>query len=137
MGLDVGDKRTGVALSDPTGMLATPLTTLNRTSSVDEDISAILALAKKHGAEVIVVGIPKPLGGGSSLQMRATERFYRALGAKSPVPVKKWDERFSTLEAERLLREAGVEPSRENGRVDAAAAAVMLQSYLDRPKTRP
>ena len=136
MALDVGDRRIGVALSDPSGMLASPLTTINRTLSVDEDITAILELARKQGAGEIVVGIPKPLAGGSSPQTKATDRFYRALAAKSSVPVKRWDERLSTVEAERRLIEAGVEPSREKGRVDAAAAAVILQSYLDRPRAR-
>lgn len=136
MALDVGDKRIGVALSDPSGWLASPLMAIKRTSSIEEDITSILALAKENSVEEIVVGIPRSLAGGSSLQTRATERFYRGLAARSAVPVRKWDERFSTVEAERKLKEVGVEPSRERGRVDAAAAAVILQSYLDRPKNK-
>ena len=130
LGLDVGDKRIGVALSDPTGALASPLTTLERRSK-KRDATAVMELARQHEAEGIVMGMPVSLDGAHHAQARRTQSFYTALYAVSFLPATTWDERFSTYEAEQLLRESGVKPSRERGRVDAAAAAIILQRYLD------
>ena len=130
LGLDVGARRVGVALSDPTGTLASPLTTLTRRTT-RQALAAIVELAQQHGAQGIVVGLPVSLDGELHGQGREIEAFSRALRAASPVPVETWDEAFSTVEAEQLLREAGAQPSRQRGRVDAAAAAILLQRYLD------
>ena len=130
LALDVGDKRVGVALSDPTGILASPLTTVHRRSD-SEDVEAVLDLVARHEVGEIVVGIPLSLSGEEGRQARLVARFKEALAARTAVPVTVQDERYSTVQAERMMREAGVEPSRERDRVDAAAATVVLQAYLD------
>ena len=130
LGLDVGERRIGLAISDRNGSLATPFTAIER-HGVDRDIAAILKLVRQEEVGTIVVGEPLSLDGSVGPQAKRTLVFYEALKAASPVPVETWDERFSTVEAERLLREAGVQPSRNRARLDASAAAVILQGYLD------
>lgn len=130
LALDVGDRRIGVALSDPTGLLATPLTTVTRRND-DADFDEVLRLMAENEVGEIVVGMPLTLSGRKGPQAARVTAFADALGRKTEVPVFFVDERYSTVQAERSLRESGVEPSRERARVDAAAAAVILQSYLD------
>ena len=117
-------------MSDPAGVLASPLGFIDRTSE-DEDVRCVLETAREHHAERLVVGIPLSLSGVRGPQARAAERFRRSLSRASDLPVVAWDERFSTLEAERRLKESGVRPSLERGRTDAASAAIILQGYLD------
>ena len=130
LALDVGGKRIGVALSDPTGLLASPLTTITR-SSEPEDIDSVLRLVQENGVEEIVVGLPLSLSGRAGPQAKRVTGFTERLSERAAVPVKAEDERYSTAQAERLLRQAGAKPSEDRARVDAAAAAVILQSYLD------
>ena len=130
LGLDVGERRIGVARSDPTGTLATPLPFIRR-RSLEKDLSVVVELAASQGANAIVVGIPISLNGKVGPQAKVVMAFRDALALVSPVPVYPQDERFSTAEAERLLRESGHEPSREKGLLDSASAAVILQAYLD------
>ena len=131
LALDVGDRRIGVAACDPTGTLASPLTTIER-SDEPSDIAAVLALASDHGAVEIVVGMPLSMSGARGPQARKVEGFTHALASQSPVPVNVVDERLSSVQAERLMRESGRRPSVDRALVDAAAAAVILQAYLDR-----
>ena len=128
LALDVGDRRIGVAMSE--GLLAAPLTTIERRDEAS-DFQEILRLAREYGAEEIVVGMPLSLSGDAGPQATRVARFAESLAEKTSVPIVRVDERYSTVEAERLLRDSGVQPSREKARVDAAAAAVILQSYLD------
>lgn len=130
LALDVGDRRIGVAMSDPSGILASPLTTIQRRSE-DEDVQSVLDLVAEHDVGEIVIGLPLTLSGERGTQARRAGRFKNALAARTAVTLIDQDERYSTVQAERLMREAGVEPSRERGRVDAAAAVVILQAYLD------
>ena len=130
LALDVGDRRIGVALSDPEGRLAVPLTTIDR-GAESEDIDGLLALVSARAVREIVVGMPLTLSGRMGQQARGVSDFARALEQRADVPVKTFDERFSTVEAERLMREAGRRPSKEKAGVDAAAATVILQAYLD------
>jgi putative Holliday junction resolvase len=130
LALDVGERRIGVALSDPSGTLASPLTKITRRSA-QRDIQAVLDLAQHHDVERIVVGLPLSLDGSVGPQAKQVQRFVRALAAQASVPVETWDERLSTWDASQRLRETGVRPSRERARLDAAAATIILQSYLD------
>ena len=130
LALDVGERRIGLALSDPSGLLATPLTTIHRTQEA-ADIDEVLRLAEKHDVENIVVGLPLELSGRRGPQAGRVLAFTRALIDRTAVPVVTVDERYSTVEAERRLRDSGVKPSKDRARVDAAAAAVILESYLD------
>ena len=137
MALDVGDSRVGIALSDPTGTLATPFGAVARGET---DVDDILRLAERAGAGAIVVGMPFTLAGERGAQAAKTAAFVRELRAAARVPVSTLDERLSTAQARRLLRESdgrgGGKRRRkarrqDRGRTDAAAAAVILQGYLD------
>ena len=134
MALDVGDRRVGIALSDPTGTLATPFGAVERGKS---DVDEILRLAEREGAGEIVVGMPFTLAGERGAQAAKTTAFVRELRDMANIPVSTVDERLSTAQAKRLLRETPAVRRRRNrrpdrARVDASAAAVILQGYLDR-----
>lgn len=130
LALDVGERRIGLALSDPSGLLATPLATIQRTQE-PADVDEVLRLAEEHDVEKMVVGLPLELSGRRGPQAGRVMAFARALIGRTELPVETVDERYSTVEAERRLRDSGVEPSKDRARLDAAAAAVILESYLD------
>ena len=131
MALDVGDRRIGVALSDPTGMLATPLIAVDRVAAKPSDIDQILRIASEHDAESIIVGLPLSLSGAEGDQAKGVRAFISDLSARAALPIDTVDERYSTVQARRMMRESGAGRSRDRGRVDASAAAVILQAYLD------
>ena len=128
LALDVGDRRIGLAISDPTGMLASPLGVVERGPS---DVDDILRVALDNDATEIVVGLPLTLAGESRQQAGKVRSFVRELRSKTDLPVTTVDERLSTVQAQRMLRESGSGRSRDRGRLDSAAAAVILQAYLD------
>ena len=130
IGLDVGDARIGVAESDGSGILASPRSAIARDNEVT-DVAAVLRAATEANADLIVVGMPLTLSGGTGMQARKTRWFVNVLKRHTEIRVVTWDERFSTAEAERGIRQAGGKPSRDRGRLDSAAAAIILQSYLD------
>lgn len=130
LGLDVGRKRIGVAASDPTGFLASGVRVIQR-ASLEKDLEAIRTLAQTLRAAQIVVGHPISLSGESGPQAMEMERFAEKLRARVSVPVELWDERLSTLEADRRMQEAGLDGRKRRERVDVAAATLILQSYLD------
>ena len=136
LGLDVGDKRIGLAISGGAGLLATPYSTIERRNQ-QRAIAAILEVVQAEEVGQIVVGMPLSLDGSVGSQAKRTLVFCDALESASPVPVETWDERFSSVEAERLLRQAGVSPSRNRARLDSSAAAVILQGYLDARRPSP
>ena len=112
-------------------MLATPLGYIQRIR-LRSDVARILEHATETQAEGIIVGIPLALNGSAGHQARRVVGFVDALRKKTDLSIDTMDERYSTAEAERLLRQAGRQPSRHRGDVDAAAATVILQDYLDR-----
>ena len=128
LGLDLGERRIGVALSDPSGWLATPLTVLS-CSSRKAELAAIEELVHQHQVERVIVGYPLSLNGRVGPQAQRVQKYVSQIRKRLPVPVILWDERLSTAQAERLIHEAGKRVRRE--RIDAAAAAVILQSYLN------
>lgn len=130
VGLDVGRRRIGVAASDPTGFLASGVQVIRR-ASLDKDVEAVQRLVETLRAEQIVVGYPLSMSGEPGPQAEETERFVEALRARASVPIVLWDERLSTLEADRRMQEAGVSGRKRRERVDVAAATLILQSYLD------
>jgi putative Holliday junction resolvase len=130
LALDVGEARIGVAVSDPTGMLATPRGVIRRRSTAAA-IEAITRAVADVGAEQVVVGLPISLDGALHAQARRVQAFADRLRVHLRVPVTYWDERLSTVTAAEALRAAGVRPERIRERIDAAAAAVILQEYLD------
>ena len=128
--LDVGERRVGVAISDPGGILAQPLQVFQPKGR--RDLVAVAArLVKKEGAERVVVGLPLLLDGRRGEQARRVEAVAEALQEALSVPVVLWDERFSSAEADEALREAGLRADRRKRRLDMAAAALILQAYLD------
>ena len=130
LGLDVGNKRIGVAVSDESRLLATPTTTILRTK-LSEDIDSILEVVSQKFVKEIVIGFPLSLSGEVGIQARNVSLFIDSLSSHTSIPIKTVDERYSTIEAEKRLKEIGVKPSRNRSRVDALAAAIILQSYLD------
>lgn len=133
LGLDIGDRRIGVAISDPLGINARPLEVLD-----DMDPAALREYVKeriKEGIKTVVMGLPLTSGGREGEQALKTREYARALESIEGIDLRLWDERFSTKEAARRLREAGRDP---RGRaVDAEAAAVILQSFLEGIGERP
>jgi putative Holliday junction resolvase len=139
LALDVGERRVGVAISDSTGTLARPLQALMR-GSLEEDVAAVVALVAEHGVDLVVMGQPLSLDGTEGPQARLIARYAEELAARLPVQVILWDESLSTVAAEEILRQSRGEKKRRraraSGELDAIAAAVILQSYLDsRPRT--
>lgn len=130
LALDVGSKRIGVAISDPTGFLASPLMVIER-RSLRSDIAMIATLLRQEEAERVVVGLPLSLSGAVGPQALAVLEFKEALDKALDVSVETWDERFSTVDAQEALRSQGVRGRKQRKRIDAAAAAVILQGYLD------
>ena len=133
MALDVGRSRIGVALSDPDQVLALPHSTLERTSS-NQDITTLLDMAIDNHVQEIVVGLPLSLSGSIGPQAREVNYFVRDLSSVADVPITTLDERYSTVEAERLLRQTGKSPSENRSDVDSIAATIILQTYLDSKK---
>jgi putative holliday junction resolvase len=132
LAVDVGSVRVGVAASDPSGTLATPVTVLRRDPRADRDVAEVAALVRDRAAVEVVVGLPRSLRNAEGAAA-ATARAYaaRLAGAVAPVPVRMVDERLTTVEAARGLRAAGRDSKSARGVVDAAAAVVLLQSALD------
>ena len=133
LGLDLGEGRIGLAVSDAGGTLALPAGYLVRTK-LRQDISHILDVARDREVQGIVVGIPYTLVGNLGPQAKRALGFIRRLKSSTTLPIHTVDERFTSFEAEALLREAGEQPSRRRGTVDAAAAALILQRFLDQVK---
>ncbi|NPV05458.1 MAG: Holliday junction resolvase RuvX [Syntrophaceae bacterium] len=135
LGIDYGEKRIGLALSDELGLTARGIAVIERTTKA-KDLQAIAAAVAEHAAGAIVVGYPLRLDGSAGIQCEKVDRFIAALTAVVPVPVIAWDETLSTKEAEELMRETGVKRGRRRGMVDRIAAAVILQDYLNRASRR-
>ena len=127
LGLDIGERRIGVALSDPMGVSARPLEVLYDLEP--EGLRAYVLDKREKGIGVVVVGLPLTPKGVEGKQARITRGYARALEDIEGIELVLWDERFSTREAERKLREAG--RSLKGRVVDAEAAAVILQSYIE------
>jgi putative Holliday junction resolvase len=136
MGLDLGEKTIGVALCDPGRRLATPLETLRR-GRFAADAARLAALAGAHGVGGIVLGLPLNMDGGAGPRAQATRAFARNLLARLHLPLALWDERLSTVAVERAMIDADVSRAARARRVDAAAAAWILQGALDFLARRP
>jgi len=149
LGLDIGDKKTGVAISDPEGILAIPLTVIERGSQEDV-ITEVIKLVERYRVGCVVVGLPYSLDGHLTQQSRKVEAFIEKLQgviaiSRSPEPgegaakqfrlsevnIEIWDERLSTVVAEKLMAEAGTKKDKRKQHQDALAAAIILQGFLD------
>ncbi len=131
IGIDAGTKTYGLALSDVTRTVASPLTVLRR-KKFKEDAAEILRIAGEHKIGGFVLGLPTNLDGTAGPRVQATRAFARNLNALTPLPILLWDERLSTVAAERTLLEADTSRKRRAEVIDKVAAAIILQGALDR-----
>jgi putative Holliday junction resolvase len=131
LGIDLGSKRIGVAVSDISGTVASALTTVHRSSSRRHDHAEIARLVRDEEAELVVVGLPLSLDGSKGPAARSAEKEATQLASVVGVPVAMYDERFTTVTAERGMLEAGLDARQRRKVVDKVAAAVMLQAWLD------
>lgn len=132
LGLDLGSRRIGVAISDREGRVATPVTTLTRTKEHTLDHAAIAALVAESNAELVVVGLPLSLDGSTGPAAQSVLTEIEELREVLTVPVETVDERFTTVSADHQLREAGVRGRARAKVIDQAAAVVLLQAWLER-----
>ena len=130
LGLDVGERRIGVALSDALGLTAQGLTVLERRTP-PTDLEVICALAERHGVEAIVVGLPLTLRGERGPQAQRTMAFAAALRRRVSVPVEFVDERLTTVQGERALLATGASRRKRKQVIDRVAAQLILQQFLD------
>ena len=133
LGIDYGERRVGLALSDPTATIASPLPTLKRRAGKRPPVAPVSRLVEEHEVEEIVVGLPLTLDGEESDWTREVRAFGAAVGERTGRPVAFQDERMTSVRAERAVRSVGLPRSKreEKERIDAAAAVLILQAYLD------
>ena len=131
LGIDFGEKRIGLAVSDAEGRYAIPWKTLTRRSD-RQAIEELSALAKEESIELIVLGDPRNLDGSTGLQSERVEAFSRKLAAALDLPIETVNESLTSHEADSRLREAGLKARRRRERVDSLAAQILLQEALDR-----
>jgi putative holliday junction resolvase len=134
LGIDFGERRIGLALSDPTGTLASPLPTLKRRVGKRPPLAALLELMQEREVEMVVMGLPLTLQGEDSDWTQTVRDVGDALSRRAGVPVHFLDERFTSVAAERRVRTSGLPRRKRESkeRVDAEAAVLILQSWLDR-----
>lgn len=136
LGLDLGSRRIGVAVSDPGGVLATPVTVVTRRGDRSAEHRVIAGLVAAHEAERVVVGLPLSLDGSDGSAALAARAEAVEVGHAVGVPVELHDERLTTVTADRLLAEQGLDARARRRVVDQVAAAVLLQSWLEGPGRR-
>ena len=130
LALDLGKKRIGMALSDELGVTAQGLETLERTN-IREDLARISQLAAEKRVSLILMGNPLHMSGREGRQTEYARDFGERLRAASGIPVEFWDERLTTVAAQRVLRESGISIEKRAKAVDRLAAVILLESYLD------
>ncbi|WP_219413598.1 Holliday junction resolvase RuvX [Pseudonocardia nigra] len=136
LGVDVGAVRVGVAVSDPDGVLATPLRTVPRDVAGGADLRTIAELVSEHEAVGVVVGLPRTLAGREGPAAETARAFAEALERVVDVPVELSDERLTTVVATQQLRQRGVKGRKQRAVVDQAAAVAILQGWLDAGRPR-
>jgi putative Holliday junction resolvase len=130
LGLDVGKKRIGVAGCDGTGLIATGLTTIKR-SSFAKDVELIKALVEEREANILVIGLPYSLDGSLGIQAQETQKFAEKLARSLSLPFEYVDERLTSVEAENQLKEEKRFSRKDKGAIDRRAAQIILQQWLD------
>lgn len=130
LALDVGKRRIGLAISDELGLTAQGLRTIERRNN-REDFAALARLVADHNVSLFLVGNPVNMSGEEGRQAAWVRQFAETLAERTGVPVKLWDERLTTVEAERVLRQSGISIEKRARAVDRLSAVILLQSYLD------
>jgi putative Holliday junction resolvase len=136
LGLDLGSKRIGVAVSDSSETIASPVTVIQRASRRSEDHANIRRVADDEEAELIVIGLPITMSGEIGPAARAVTEESQAIASATGRPIELFDERMTTVTADRALKEASLSASARRQFVDKVAAAVMLQTWLDRRRSQ-
>jgi len=131
LGLDIGSKRIGVAVSDELGLTAQGMETL-LSKGLEADVEQIVTLAIHHQVKEIVVGLPLNMDGAEGPQAKKVRTLIERISRKVEIPVREWDERLSTVAAERTLLEADMSRAKRRKVIDKLAAVLILQTYLDR-----
>jgi putative Holliday junction resolvase len=130
LALDLGKRRIGLAISDELGITAQGLETLRRTR-IRDDLDALVRLVSERDVTLVLMGHPLHMSGDESRQSEYTRDFARKLEARAGVPVKFWDERWTSVEAGRVLKESGISIEKRARAVDRLSAVILLESYLD------
>ena len=130
LGLDIGSKRIGVAGCDGTGLIASGITTIKR-SSLIEDFAQLEGIVREREVQVLVVGLPYSLEGKLGFQARKVQNYAKKVAAALNIPVEYVDERLTSIEAEEMLKAEGISPSKNKGLIDRKAASLILQEWLD------
>jgi len=138
LGIDAGERRVGVALSDELRLLASPVCVLDRARGLAPVLDDLIEMTRREGVAQMVVGLPLNADGSRGQQARRAQDFARVAARVVGLPVELWDERMSTKEAEAVVRAQGrnTRRVRQRGQLDAIAAAVILQDYLDHTRER-
>jgi len=131
MAIDWGQRRIGIALSDESRAIASPHKVVQRVGSLARDLECIVNLTRENSVSLVVFGLPVRLDGSMGPEASGVLEVAEKLGQKIDIPVKTWDERFSSVEAERALIDGNVSRKKRRGLVDQVAAALILQTYLD------
>jgi putative Holliday junction resolvase len=130
LGLDVGDVRIGVAISDELGFAAHPLCTITRKNR-KTDLAVICDLINTHQVDAVVIGLPLMLSGEIGIQAEKVQKFANRLKQEARIPIHLWDERLTTVEAEDILRDAGKPRNKRRQVIDQVAAVLILDEYLN------
>lgn len=131
LGIDFGDTRIGIALSDPFGWTAQALETIYWKIDMEKPAVKIADIISKNNVDKIIIGFPRNMNGTVGPRGEKTEEFINILSSKTTLPIIKWDERLSTVSANRTMHELGVKTSKKKGIVDQIAAVYILQGFLD------
>jgi len=135
MGLDMGSKTIGVALSDELGIFANGMGTISR-QGTDKDLKTLADLVSKYEVHQIVVGLPIRMAGTIGIEAKKVLQFVEKMKRSLSVSITTWDERLTTVQAKRVLLEAGLSRKKRKKVIDKTAATLILQSYLDAEQTR-
>ena len=135
LGLDVGQKRVGVAGCDGTGLIATGLTTIER-QSFNSDVAQLQSIVQERQVQVLVVGLPYSMNGSLGFQAKQVQKFARRVAKELQLPLEYVDERLTSFQAEQLLQAENRSPSRHKGLIDRKAASLILQQWLDERRQR-
>ena len=130
LGLDIGLKRVGIAGCDGTGLIATGITTLVR-SSFDRDVAYLRELVRERRVQILVAGLPYSMSGELGAQSRQVQKYANRIASALELPLEYVDERLTSVEAEELMKAAGISLSQNKGSIDRKAAALILQQWLD------
>ena len=130
LALDLGKRRIGLALSDPLGITAQGLPTLQRTN-IREDLAALAGLIEEHDVGLLLMGFPLHMSGREGRQAEYTREFAERLAARTGLEIRYWDERLTTVEAQRVLKSSGISIAKRARAVDQLSAQILLASFLD------